>query len=109
ASNNRMRLTRGEGSSHRSGAQSRTAGARGVPSHRAQLMRVFGGLPGRRRMLRLAALISILSAAVAASAAEVSLQVGAAVGVNLGKVHAERDDGIRFWDEAWKPYGTYRL
>jgi hypothetical protein len=40
--NNRMKLTRGEGSSREGGTHSRAAWARSVLNHRAQLMRVLG-------------------------------------------------------------------
>jgi hypothetical protein len=41
ASNNRMKLTRGEGGSHGSRAHSRAAGAGSVLSRRAELIRVL--------------------------------------------------------------------
>jgi hypothetical protein len=55
-----MKLTRGEGGSHGSGAHSRAAGARRVLSHRAQLMRVFDRLdPGLSRHMTRLALLSL--------------------------------------------------
>src|SRR5262249_41042475 len=42
-SNNALKLTRGEGGSHSSGAPSRASRARGIMIRRAQLNAVFGG------------------------------------------------------------------